>query len=60
MSIRILIPSGAFDLGNNKATSDRALAAKPDLITIDGGSTDFGPSYLGGEVSKYTTEATKI
>ena len=60
MSTRILIPSGALGLGYNKAALDRAVAAKPDLIAIDGGSTDSGPSYLGRGVSKYATESTKI
>ena len=60
MGTRILIPSGALGLGYNKAALDRAVAAKPDLIAIDGGSTDSGPSYLGRGVSKYATESTKI
>jgi hypothetical protein len=60
MGTRILIPSGALGLGYDKAALDRAVAAKPDLIAIDGGSTDSGPSYLGRGVSKYATESTKI
>jgi hypothetical protein len=60
MGTRILIPSGALGLGYDKAALNRAVAAKPDLIAIDGGSTDSGPSYLGRGVSKYATESTKI
>jgi hypothetical protein len=60
MGTRILIPSGALGLGYDRAALDRAVAAKPDLIAIDGGSTDSGPSYLGRGVSKYATESTKI
>ena len=60
MGTRILIPSGALGLGYDKAALDRAVTAKPDLIAIDGGSTDSGPSYLGRGVSKYATESTKI
>lgn len=60
MGTRILIPSGALGLGYDKAALDRAVAAMPDLIAIDGGSTDSGPSYLGRGVSKYATESTKI
>jgi hypothetical protein len=60
MGTRILIPSGALGLGYDKAALERAVAAKPDLIAIDGGSTDSGPSYLGRGVSKYATESTKI
>lgn len=32
----------------------------PDLIAIDGGSTDSGPSYLGRGVSKYSRSSTKV
>ena len=56
---RILIPSGALGLGYDQAALDRGVALKPDLIAIDGGSTDSGPSYLGRGVSKYTRAGTK-
>lgn len=56
---RILIPSGALGLGYDTEALARAVAAKPDLIAIDGGSTDSGPSYLGRGVSKYARESTK-
>ncbi|MEC7438691.1 MAG: acyclic terpene utilization AtuA family protein, partial [Pseudomonadota bacterium] len=32
---------------------------QPDLIAIDGGSTDSGPYYLGTGTSKYSRSATK-
>ncbi len=57
---RILIPSGALGLGYDQTALDRGIAAKPDLIAIDGGSTDSGPSYLGRGVSKYTRASTKV
>ncbi len=57
---RILIPSGALGLGYDQTALERGIAAKPDLIAIDGGSTDSGPSYLGRGVSKYTRASTKI
>ncbi|KMW58732.1 3-methylaspartate ammonia-lyase, glutamate mutase [Candidatus Rhodobacter oscarellae] len=57
---RILIPSGALGLGYDKTALERGIAAKPDLIAIDGGSTDSGPSYLGRGVSKYSRASTKI
>lgn len=57
--IRVLVPSGALGLGYDQAALDRAIAAGPDLIAIDGGSTDSGPSYLGRGVSKYARESTK-
>ena len=56
--VRVLIPSGALGLGWDKAALARGIAAGPDLIAIDGGSTDSGPSYLGRGVSKYARAAT--
>lgn len=56
---RILIPSGALGLGWDAEALARGLAMKPDLIAIDGGSTDSGPSYLGRGVSKYARASTK-
>lgn len=56
---RVLIPSGALGLGYDSLALARGVALKPDLIAIDGGSTDSGPSYLGRGVSKYTRESTK-
>lgn len=60
MSVRILIPSGALGLGYDATALERGIANKPDLIAIDGGSTDSGPSYLGRGVSKYARSSTKI
>lgn len=57
---RILIPSGALGLGFDRAALARGVANKPDLIAIDGGSTDSGPSYLGRGVSKYSRASTKL
>ena len=34
-------------------------AEKPDIIAIDGGSTDSGPHYLGTGTSKYSANSTK-
>lgn len=56
---KILIPSGALGLGYDAKALARGVALKPDLIAIDGGSTDSGPSYLGRGVSKYARESTK-
>lgn len=50
---RILVPSGVLGLGFDRAALARGLAGKPDLIAIDGGSTDSGPVYLGTGSSKY-------
>lgn len=57
--VRVLIPAGALGLGYDKAALARGIAAKPDIIAIDGGSTDSGPSYLGRGVSKYSRASTR-
>ena len=56
---RVLIPNGALGLGFDPAALARGVAASPDIIAVDGGSTDSGPSYLGRGVSKYSRAATK-
>lgn len=56
---RVLIPSGALGLGYDARALARGVALQPDLIAIDGGSTDSGPSYLGRGVSKYARASTK-
>lgn len=57
---RVLIPAGALGLGYDHAALERGLANRPDIIAIDGGSTDSGPSYLGRGVSKYSRASTKV
>ena len=57
--VRVLVPSGALGLGWDQIALKRGLAAKPDLIAIDGGSTDSGPAYLGRGESKYSRASTK-
>ena len=58
--VRVLIPSGALGLNYDPVALQRGIEAKPDIIAIDGGSTDSGPSYLGRGVSKYARSSTKI
>ncbi len=58
--IRVLVPSGALGLNYDKIALARAIEAKPDIIAIDGGSTDSGPSYLGRGVSKYSHASTRL
>ncbi|MDG1530375.1 MAG: acyclic terpene utilization AtuA family protein [Paracoccaceae bacterium] len=60
MTTRVLIPSGALGLNYDPVALERGLAMKPDIIAIDGGSTDSGPAYLGRGVSKYSRASTKI
>ena len=59
MTTRILVPSGALGLGWDQTALERGIENKPDLIAIDGGSTDSGPSYLGRGVSKYARSSTR-
>ncbi|WP_236940005.1 hypothetical protein [Falsihalocynthiibacter arcticus] len=58
--VKVLIPSGALGLNYDKAALARGLAQNPDIIAIDGGSTDSGPAYLGQGVSKYARSSIKI
>lgn len=57
---RVLIPSGALGLNYDPVALERGIAANPDIIAIDGGSTDSGPAYLGQGVSKYARASTKV
>lgn len=59
MPTRVLVPSGVLGLGFDCEALARGIAAKPDIIAIDGGSTDSGPFSLGEGVSKYSRAATK-
>ncbi len=57
--VKVLIPSGALGLGYDRAALARGIALTPDIIAIDGGSTDSGPHYLGTGTSKYSRGSTK-
>ncbi len=57
--VKVLIPSGALGLGYDRAALARGIAMQPDIIAIDGGSTDSGPHYLGTGTSKYSRSSTK-
>lgn len=54
MQTRVLVPSGVLGLGFDTDALARGVAACPDIIAIDGGSTDSGPFYLGTGTSKYS------
>ena len=56
---RVLVPAGALGLGWDADALAAGVAAGPELIAIDGGSTDSGPSYLGRGVSKYARAQIK-
>lgn len=57
--VRVLIPTGALGLAYDRDALSRGVANRPDIIAVDGGSTDSGPSYLGRGVSKYSRSTTK-
>jgi hypothetical protein len=59
MPTRVLVPSGVLGLGFDRAALARGVAMRPDIIAIDGGSTDSGPFSLGAGQSKYARSATK-
>lgn len=59
MPTRVLIPTGALGLGFDARALARGVAMRPDIIAVDGGSTDSGPAYLGTGRSKYSRAATK-
>ena len=58
MPTRVLVPSGVLGLGFDREALMEGAASRPDLICIDGGSTDSGPHYLGAGVSKYSRAST--
>ncbi len=56
---RVLVPSGVLGLGFDSKALQLALKKQPDIICIDGGSTDSGPFSLGSGTSKYSRSACK-
>ncbi|GAA5167719.1 acyclic terpene utilization AtuA family protein [Amycolatopsis dongchuanensis] len=58
-SVRVLTPSGMLGAGWDHATVERGIALGADVISIDGGSTDSGPHYLGSASPKTTAKAVK-
>ncbi|MBX2884407.1 MAG: DUF1446 domain-containing protein [Granulosicoccus sp.] len=59
MTVRVLVPSGVLGLGFDQDALEAGLKLKPDVICIDGGSTDSGPHSLGTSTSKYSRAACK-
>jgi hypothetical protein len=53
----VLVPSGMLGAGFDPATIERGLSLQPDVIAVDGGSTDSGPYYLGTGEAKTTAAA---
>ena len=59
MSTKVLVPSGVLGLGFSEKALEKGLERNPDIICIDGGSTDSGPFYLGTGRTKYSEEICK-
>ncbi|THC47403.1 acyclic terpene utilization AtuA family protein [Streptomyces sp. A1499] len=51
-SVRVLTPAGMLGAGFPDITIERGLELGADVITVDGGSTDSGPYYLGSSQPK--------
>ncbi len=56
-TVRVLSPSGMLGAGWDHATIERGIALGADVISIDAGSTDSGPHYLGSASPKTTAKA---
>lgn len=56
-SVRVLSPSGMLGAGWDHVTIERGIALGADVISLDGGSTDSGPYYLGSSSAKTTAKA---
>ena len=57
--MRVLSPTGVLGSGFIEASFEAALARKPHFIGCDAGSTDPGPSHLGGGVPAFPHAAVK-
>ena len=57
--IKVLVPSGVLGLGFDLEALNKGVKNNPDIISIDGGSTDSGPYSLGSGTSKYSHAAIK-
>jgi len=57
--IKVLSPTAILGYGFPESSFKRGLELEPDVIAVDGGSTDPGPYYLGAGVSFTDREAVK-
>ncbi|TBU96753.1 acyclic terpene utilization AtuA family protein [Phytopseudomonas dryadis] len=58
-SIKVLVPTGCIGSGVRLDLFQQALLEKPDVIAMDGGSTDSGPYYLGTGRTKASAAVLK-
>lgn len=57
--IKVLAPTGCIGSGLRLDLFELALLEKPDVIAMDGGSTDSGPYYLGTGKTKASAAVLK-
>jgi hypothetical protein len=57
--VRYVSPTGMLGSGFQEDSFARVMAAKPDFVGVDGGSTDDGPHQLGAGQSMFSRQATK-
>ena len=57
--VAVMTPSGMLGAGIRAESVQRGLDLGADVITVDGGSTDSGPYYLGSGTAKTTAAAVK-
>jgi len=58
-SVRVLTPAGVLGAGFPESTIERGMSLRPDVIALDGGSTDSGPYYLGAGQPKIAAAAVR-
>ena len=56
---KVFVPYGALGTGISDEAFENGMALNPDIISVDAGSTDSGPYYLGNGKCKYAREALK-
>ena len=56
---KVFVPCGALGAGIDETHFGQGTALNPDIISLDAGSTDSGPYYLGTGQAKYAKEAIK-
>lgn len=56
---KVFVPCGALGTGIEPKSFQRGVDLNPDIISLDAGSTDSGPYYLGTANPKYARDSVK-
>ena len=56
---KVFVPNGALGTGVDEKSFWHGIEMEPDIISLDAGSTDSGPYYLGTSQPKYARDAVK-